>query len=190
MIRSPQWRTSRQPLTTGTPPVPEVCRVVELQGCKPEYHASSYCSACADPESAGCERQIRHLCAAGHSRNPYGVSYEYSVNFLWYKLGHEAPKYCQEYLGYGGDGDAKQEAKCAIIDAIVHQCEKERHSRPCPYGHTGAAEGAPRLPCPAAIRPAAAAKRTRAKPLGMPTQMYTCISLRTNARGAEQYFSL
>lgn len=98
--------------------------------------ASSYCNACAHPDSRQCQYEIRRLCQAGYSQK-YSIFYKYTVNFLWYKLGLEASKYCDEYLGYSSDKHLQHEAKCAIIDALVGQCEKERLTKPCPYEARG-----------------------------------------------------
>ena len=111
-----------------------------FQGCgtyRKDYTASSYCSACLDPHSKQCQYELRQLCESGYSRKLYSPSYKYTVSFLWYKLGSEASKYCEDYLGYSSDKDSKHEAKCVILDALVEQCEKERKSKPCPYQGKG-----------------------------------------------------
>eukprot|EP00803_Ostreobium_quekettii_P000229 evm.model.scf_451.3 EVM.evm.TU.scf_451.3 scf_451:35714-37701(-) len=102
--------------------------------CKEDPRASDYCTACGHPDSKACENQIRRLCATGRS---YGVSKQYKVNFLRYKLGHAAQEVCKNYLSYGDD-EAKLLAKGTILDAIVYQCEKERRAKPCPHSHKAA----------------------------------------------------
>ena len=111
-----------------------------LQGCRmyrKDHTASNYCSACVIPVSKQCQNEIRYLCEAGYSQKHSSGPYKYTVSFLWCKLGSEASKYCDNYLGHSPDKDSKHDAKCVILDAVVEQCEKEKKSKRCPYEGKG-----------------------------------------------------